>query len=192
MKYPGESAMLLTPTILSGENPNICVTFWYNMDGNQITVIGSLSLYVLDYNTPSTLGLVWSRSGPQGSNWLYAAVPVAIIGSSYRLVFKSQRASAFLGDIAIDDIAVFGGACPYNVQPSSTTSSTTKTTSTVNINGGWSAWSDWDDCSKCASQNGILFRYRYCNNPVPSNGGQFCIGSDYDYQPCTNFTQCST
>ncbi len=209
MKYPSESAMLTTPTIQTGNNPNVCVAFWYNMNGDQTTTIGNLSLFLIDSYAPNALVPLWSRSGPQGSQWLYATICVTIVGSNYRIVFKAQRVTAFFGDIAIDDIQVsnVGPVISSNTtQPTTNTVSitTTKPTSTATttttasttsrsgaINGGWSAWSDWDNCTRCAIQNGILFRYRYCNNPLPSNGGLSCNGSTFDHKLCSNFLQCS-
>jgi hypothetical protein len=174
MKHPNESAILLSPTILVGSSSSVCITFWYSMAGDQTTLIGNLSLFIVDNYAPDLLSLVWSRSGRQAFGWLQAAVPVSITGMSYRIVFKAQRVLSYIGDIAIDDIEVFDGVCE-----------------TSTASGGWSVWSVWDDCSQCASQNGILFRYRYCNNPAPSPGGRFCNGLNYEYKPCSNFSKCS-
>jgi hypothetical protein len=90
-----------------------------------------------------------------------------------------------------------------------TTRPTTTTTKAVlkAVDGGWSQWRPWDDCSLCESQSNYLVRTRVCNNPPPSNGGQYCNGMPYDMLSCfdqpicqinggwTNWTQwssCST
>ena len=43
------------------------------------------------------------------------------------------------------------------------------------INGGWGNWSAWSECSRDCGE-GIMVQQRECNNPVPENGGLFCIG----------------
>ncbi|XP_067629271.1 netrin receptor unc-5 isoform X2 [Eurosta solidaginis] len=47
----------------------------------------------------------------------------------------------------------------------------------VYVNGGWSSWSPWKEC-KCS---GKLIqgrkRVRFCNNPIPLNGGSLCSGA---------------
>ncbi|MCX6702061.1 MAG: hypothetical protein NTX96_02625 [Candidatus Zambryskibacteria bacterium] len=54
------------------------------------------------------------------------------------------------------------------------------------VNGGWSGWSGWYGCSVSAcGQTGTQYRYRYCNNPSPANGGSYCSGSDTDSQSCS-------
>ena len=41
------------------------------------------------------------------------------------------------------------------------------------VNGGWSEWSPWTDCS-LTCDIGQRTRYRLCDSPSPSNGGQNC------------------
>lgn len=48
-------------------------------------------------------------------------------------------------------------------------------TSLRRINGGWGNWSEWSDCSTNCGK-GIRSKQRECNNPVPENGGLFCVG----------------
>lgn len=41
------------------------------------------------------------------------------------------------------------------------------------VNGAWSAWGPYGACS-----GGYKWRYRNCNNPIPSCGGASCVGSN--------------
>lgn len=47
------------------------------------------------------------------------------------------------------------------------------------VNGGWGSWSSWSSCS-----GGSQTRTRLCNNPSPSNGGSYCVGSSTQTQSC--------
>lgn len=47
------------------------------------------------------------------------------------------------------------------------------------IDGGWSEWSEWNDCGNhCLCKK----RTRKCNNPIPENGGQYCIGNEEEFK----------
>ncbi|XP_067642370.1 A disintegrin and metalloproteinase with thrombospondin motifs 12 isoform X2 [Eurosta solidaginis] len=56
------------------------------------------------------------------------------------------------------------------------------------INGSWGEWSEWSDCSRTCG-GGVSIQKRECNNPVPANGGLFCIGERKRYKIC-NHEQC--
>ena len=47
------------------------------------------------------------------------------------------------------------------------------------VNGGWGAWGSWSSCS-----GGSQSRYRSCNNPAPSCGGNSCSGSGSECRGC--------
>jgi Thrombospondin type 1 domain len=44
------------------------------------------------------------------------------------------------------------------------------------VDGGWGPWSPWSDCSRTCDI-GQRIRYRLCNSPMPSDGGQNCSDS---------------
>ncbi|CAF3129881.1 unnamed protein product [Rotaria sp. Silwood2] len=53
------------------------------------------------------------------------------------------------------------------------------------INGNWSEWSSWSPCTRtCGSA--IQKSQRYCNNPKPENGGQYCSGQSTRIRSCEN------
>lgn len=49
--------------------------------------------------------------------------------------------------------------------------------------GGWGNWSEWSECSRTCG-GGVSIQQRECNNPVPANGGLFCIGERRRYIIC--------
>jgi len=58
------------------------------------------------------------------------------------------------------------------------------TGSSCPVNGGWGNWLPFSQCSHtCGS--GSKTRWRYCNHPRPSHGGQPCVGGQTDTQTCT-------
>ncbi|CAD7092139.1 unnamed protein product [Hermetia illucens] len=57
------------------------------------------------------------------------------------------------------------------------------------INGGWGKWSPFSQCSRTCG-GGIQESQRECNNPVPANGGKYCVGIRRRYQSC-NVQDCS-
>ncbi len=59
---------------------------------------------------------------------------------------------------------------PYNVIPGE-------------ISGGWGVWSPWSNCSSSCG-GGIQYQTRPCNNPPPSNSGEYCSGSAISSQSC--------
>ena len=51
------------------------------------------------------------------------------------------------------------------------------------VDGQWCNWSPFSDCSVTCG-GGEMTRTRYCNSPVPENGGADCEGSDTDTASC--------
>ncbi|XP_040533545.1 hemicentin-1 isoform X17 [Gallus gallus] len=56
---------------------------------------------------------------------------------------------------------------------------------TVQVRGGFSDWLEWQPCSVTCGQ-GVQKRARWCNNPLPANGGRPCEGPDTDVRSCHN------
>ena len=52
-----------------------------------------------------------------------------------------------------------------------------------NLAGNWGLWTSWSTCSATCG-TGQQTRSRLCNNPPPTNGGEFCMGSNQDQQTC--------
>lgn len=56
------------------------------------------------------------------------------------------------------------------------------------VDGDWGPWGPWGECSRTCG-GGIQFSNRECDNPVPQNGGRFCLGERVKYQSC-NTEEC--
>ena len=50
------------------------------------------------------------------------------------------------------------------------------------VHGGWSEWTS-GNCSKPCG-GGVLNATRICNNPVPSCGGDYCNGTNFEELIC--------
>ncbi|XP_049824532.1 A disintegrin and metalloproteinase with thrombospondin motifs 9 isoform X2 [Aethina tumida] len=53
----------------------------------------------------------------------------------------------------------------------------------VPIDGGWGEWGKWGPCSRSCG-GGIMKQTRKCDNPTPSNGGNFCMGRREQIRSC--------
>lgn len=56
------------------------------------------------------------------------------------------------------------------------------------IHGGWGKWSSFGECSRPCG-GGVRYATRECNNPLPANGGYYCVGKRYKYKSC-NYHLC--
>ncbi|XP_060592574.1 SCO-spondin-like isoform X2 [Ruditapes philippinarum] len=73
------------------------------------------------------------------------------------------------------------------------------------VNGAWGSWEPWLQCSQNCGL-GTQTRYRYCDSPIPQNGGKTCTGYGLETKDCngnscpingqwgywTSWTICST
>ncbi|XP_070567019.1 MAM and LDL-receptor class A domain-containing protein 2-like [Ptychodera flava] len=83
-----------------------CLVFYYHMYG---THVNTLSVYI---KTNGQLGSpVWTRSGADENDWMYAQYWITST-TSYQIVFEGTAGSGVRGDIALDDIVLFDGECP--------------------------------------------------------------------------------
>ena len=54
----------------------------------------------------------------------------------------------------------------------------------VTVDGGWSEWYEFAPCSAPKCGIGKKMLERFCSNPSPENGGQFCVGSRIKTEAC--------
>ncbi|KAM9829574.1 A disintegrin and metalloproteinase with thrombospondin motifs 1-like [Syngnathus typhle] len=53
----------------------------------------------------------------------------------------------------------------------------------IPVNGGWGVWGLWGGCSRTCG-GGVQYSFRSCDNPLPSNGGNYCVGKKIQYRSC--------
>ena len=63
----------------------------------------------------------------------------------------------------------------------------------LTVDGGWSSWTNWTSCfvkcyrlpcsELCGSQR---VRQRFCNTPIPWQGGNYCFGNSRQQEACNN------
>ncbi|XP_075295795.1 apical endosomal glycoprotein isoform X2 [Opisthocomus hoazin] len=83
-----------------------CLSFWYRLAGPQI---GTLNLKLRLEGAEETV--LWTRRGTQGSVWHRGQAMLPATGQQrYRVAFEALR-DGFLGDMALDDVALTAGPC---------------------------------------------------------------------------------
>ncbi|KAK7502419.1 hypothetical protein BaRGS_00006372, partial [Batillaria attramentaria] len=94
----GEFGYLRSPDI---DNPSgtHCMTFWYHMYGPHV---GRLEIFSGGWT-------IWSMTGDQGDNWLWANVTLDT--QTTWVYFEFYPGNGSLGVIAIDDVSLANGSC---------------------------------------------------------------------------------
>ncbi|KAM6371957.1 apical endosomal glycoprotein [Pluvialis apricaria] len=83
-----------------------CLSFWYRLAGPQI---GTLNLKLRLEGAEEMV--LWTRRGTQGSIWHRGRATLPATGQRrYRVAFEALR-DGFLGDMALDDLALTAGPC---------------------------------------------------------------------------------
>ncbi|XP_065593274.1 apical endosomal glycoprotein [Cyrtonyx montezumae] len=101
----GQRAQLITYSQEPAAAPR-CLAFWYRLAGPQI---GTLSLKLQLQGAEETV--LWTQRGSQGSVWHRGLATLPATGQQhYRLSFEALR-DGFVGDMALDDVALMAGAC---------------------------------------------------------------------------------
>ncbi|XP_035827615.1 MAM and LDL-receptor class A domain-containing protein 1 [Aplysia californica] len=102
-QQPNDTAVIKSPKVTS-HNAR-CLLFWYHMYGIKIN---TLNVYVMP--SGQTRSLKWTRTGPQGSDWLEASVDITM-ARDYYILFEGIRGTDYQGDIGLDDIRLLPGSC---------------------------------------------------------------------------------
>ncbi|XP_062447283.1 apical endosomal glycoprotein [Rhea pennata] len=101
----GRQARLVTSYQRPPATPQ-CLSFWYRMAGPQI---GTLRLKLKYEEEEETV--LWTRRGAWGSAWHRGFATLGLKGQrKYRLAFEALR-DGFVGDVALDDVALRPGLC---------------------------------------------------------------------------------
>ncbi|XP_076172003.1 A disintegrin and metalloproteinase with thrombospondin motifs 9 isoform X2 [Ptiloglossa arizonensis] len=51
------------------------------------------------------------------------------------------------------------------------------------VDGQWGEWGRYGECSRSCG-GGVKKKYRECNDPLPQNGGNYCVGDRVKYRSC--------
>ncbi|XP_053380403.1 uncharacterized protein LOC123559120 isoform X2 [Mercenaria mercenaria] len=139
---------------------------WDDADCNTVVSGGMLSYpwicqYVRQRQVPnSTVTVI----GGGWSSWFYASCSVSCgTGTTHRVRTCSTGHSVDCTGMDFESVACDAGPCP--------------------IDGYWSSWQQWSTCSTTCD-DGIQFRTRNCDNPLPQYGGTNCSGSGNETTPC--------
>ncbi|XP_009469779.1 PREDICTED: apical endosomal glycoprotein [Nipponia nippon] len=101
----GQRARLITYRQEPAATPH-CLSFWYRLAGPQI---GTLNLKLWLEGAEETV--LWTQRGTQGSIWHRGRATLPATGRrQYRVAFEALR-DGFLGDVALDDLALTAGPC---------------------------------------------------------------------------------
>ncbi|KAM6047403.1 LOW QUALITY PROTEIN: apical endosomal glycoprotein [Theristicus caerulescens] len=101
----GQRAQLITYHQEPAAAPR-CLSFWYHLAGPQI---GTLNLKLRLEGAEETV--LWTQRGTQGSVWHRGRATLPATGQrQYRVAFEALR-DGFLGDVALDDLALTAGPC---------------------------------------------------------------------------------
>ncbi|CAF0913672.1 unnamed protein product [Adineta ricciae] len=65
-----------------------------------------------------------------------------------------------------------------------------ETNITCPVDGGWGSWTSWTNCSSTSCASGSRYRFRTCDSPQPSNGGQLCAGNAMETTICDGSGAC--
>ncbi|XP_077978868.1 MAM and LDL-receptor class A domain-containing protein 1-like [Glandiceps talaboti] len=99
-----------TTLISTEQSQTLCLSFWYHMSGSLVGVLEVIK------DTGGILpggDTLWTRTGDQGHNWIYAQVLVEHSGiQSYQLLIETTAFANNIGYIAIDDIVAYYEECP--------------------------------------------------------------------------------
>ncbi|XP_038632257.1 MAM domain-containing glycosylphosphatidylinositol anchor protein 2 isoform X2 [Scyliorhinus canicula] len=122
----GERARLLSPIFSTlpknpygSTNSAYCVSFYYNMYGKHIGTLNVFLRFKGFKGSTITENLIWTMSGNQGEQWMYANININPSGT-FQLIFEGIRGPSIEGDIAIDDVTVTEGKCRKIDQPLNT------------------------------------------------------------------------
>ncbi|CAH1263786.1 HMCN1 [Branchiostoma lanceolatum] len=103
------------------------------------------------------------------SNWTNWTSCTATCGTGMQYRYRECPEEETCDGDAVEETVCHAGICIYH--------------------GNWGAWSTWTTCSATCG-TGFTARQRECNNPAPSNGGNFCEGSATEGVQC-NMGSCN-
>nr|XP_039270832.1 MAM and LDL-receptor class A domain-containing protein 1-like [Styela clava] len=91
-----------------------CMQFFYHMKGPNEDSMGTMQV-IQHWNSEQTY-IQWQDGANYGDQWIEAMVPLpnnVTDDNQYNVQIKAFRGPSAYGDMAIDDISIFDGNCPY-------------------------------------------------------------------------------
>ncbi|XP_045208516.1 MAM domain-containing glycosylphosphatidylinositol anchor protein 1-like [Mercenaria mercenaria] len=101
-----ERAALMSPLIDTWNHNYMCFSMWYFAYGSNI---GDLRIILKQSKFVNKTETLWINSF-QGSLWKQTTVSILPTGP-FQIIIEGTVGSGYLGDIAVDDVAVTGGKC---------------------------------------------------------------------------------
>ncbi|XP_064626667.1 MAM and LDL-receptor class A domain-containing protein 1-like [Lineus longissimus] len=100
-------ARIISPMYRTQNAGTKCISFYYLIQGSDL---GGLALYVIE-GTGNPYE-VWSQVADSTKNWALAMVEVRP-SVKFMIMFEGEIRKGYIGDLAIDDIKILDGPCPY-------------------------------------------------------------------------------
>ncbi|RWS28649.1 MAM and LDL-receptor class A domain-containing protein 1-like protein, partial [Leptotrombidium deliense] len=117
-RRPGDKALLISPQFESTEETGpLCFTFATHMYGNGIGVL-RVKYRSTESSEENKDKVLWEMTGEAGNYWYLAQLPIAS-ATPYHILFEGEIGVNYLGNIAIDNVALEPGSCPISPQTAS-------------------------------------------------------------------------
>ncbi|XP_072042533.1 uncharacterized protein [Amphiura filiformis] len=102
-RVAGDTARLISPPFPGNVGSRACINFWCHMYGSDI---GTMRVYARTAVGGDTE--LWSTSGNHGDQWFFVSLSHYAPQMDFQVVFVGFRGSDYQGDIALDDIDIYG------------------------------------------------------------------------------------
>ncbi|XP_041460944.1 MAM and LDL-receptor class A domain-containing protein 2-like [Lytechinus variegatus] len=110
----GDKAQLASPAQNpTGPGSSKCLVFWYHMYGVHVD---RFNVYLRTSGPQMTVDdLIFTKYGTQGNQWKKAEKEITS-DDPWMIIYEGIIGESEYGDIAVDDIALYDGACPTQVE----------------------------------------------------------------------------
>ncbi len=136
--FPNKTALLTSPCVDLGTNPNAEISFDYHMFG---TDIGTFELRVSTDDGINWTS-IWSLNGAQGNTWNTQSIDLSSYnGAVIKLQYRGVTGSSYRGDIAIDNVRIIS-VIPDTQAPSVPTNLIASAIANTTVDLSWDAATD--------------------------------------------------
>ncbi|UJR31957.1 hypothetical protein I4U23_019430 [Adineta vaga] len=134
---------------------------------NELCIGPALEIATCNENTTCPLIGVWE-------NWTSWSVCSGTCGTGLQV--RTRDCTMTEGGVQCAGSSLEAQQCSTNI--------------TCPVDGGWGNWTSWTNCSSTSCAIGNQYRFRTCDSPPPSNGGQLCVGDSIEAAICNGSTTC--